>query len=94
MSANNWSICPKCKKKNNEINAKRIENVKKNYGVVSEDKYLELAEEAKKPIIIKETLREDYDIGVYEDGTFEVSYSCSCSVCGFKYSFKDQKIII
>ena len=88
MSADNWTICPKCKKTNDEKNKKRILAAGKKYGKIPSDVYINLVVEANKPIVIESTLREDYEIGVCEDGEFFVSYSASCSVCGFKFSFK------
>jgi len=37
------------------------------------------------------TLREDYELGIYEDGTFEVSYHAHCSECEFKFSYKHEE---
>jgi len=93
MSADNWAICPKCKIKNDQINEKRLLDVEKKYGIISSEEYIALVKEVSEPIEIEETLREDYYIGI-EDGIFEVEYSCNCSVCGFKYSFENEKIII
>jgi hypothetical protein len=40
----------------------------------------------------KDTLREDYEIGIYE-GEFFVGYSCSCGVCGFKWNYNYTKSV-
>ncbi len=88
MSADNWAICPICKKENDKINAARIMEVGKKYGVVPAAEYVKLAKEIIKPIEIENSMREDYDIGTDDDGVFEVSYSCFCTVCEFKRSFK------
>ena len=41
---------------------------------------------------VSNTLREDWDIGMLEDGTFSVEYSCMCRVCGFSFDFKHSQV--
>lgn len=91
MSADNWGICPKCKKANEEADKKRILALGEKYGKVPADEYIRLAKEANKPTHLENTLREDYEIYTNEDGDFYVSYSCFCSVCGYKYNFKHEE---
>lgn len=91
MSADNWGVCPQCKKLNDEKNKKRILDVVKKYGKVPPDEFVQLSKEANKPIMLEEHLREDYELGVGENGFFEVSYRCSCDVCGFEHSFEHTK---
>ena len=91
MSADNWAICPKCKEKNDELNKKRILDTAKKYGKIPAEEYITLAKETSKPIEIEETMREDYEIGVDEDGVFNVDYFCSCAKCGFKYAYKHSE---
>lgn len=88
MSADNWGVCPQCKKITDKKNKQRILNVGKQYGKVSPEEFIKLSAEASQPIKVEETLREDYEIGVDDEGMFTVSYVCSCEVCGFKYEFK------
>ena len=92
MSADNWTNCPRCTAKE----LKRVKEIQlragESYGKVSPDEYLELLAEAKKEPQVKDTLREDYEIGIH-GGTFEVSYGCKCEVCGFTFSFKDSKLL-
>ncbi len=87
MSADNWVICPKCKKENDELNKKRILDAAKKYGKIPADEYIALAKEVSKPIELEPTMREDYDIGINENGQFAIYYRCSCSECNFKYGF-------
>ena len=88
MSADNWTICPECKKKNDELNKSRILDTAEKYGKIPSDEYITLAKETSKPIEIECAMREDYDIGVGDDGTFDVDYHCQCTECGFKYVYK------
>jgi hypothetical protein len=86
MSADNWGICPKCKKLSKE-------RAKSLYGKASEDEYLVyfLSEKSKGT---KETLREDYEIYTDDDGEFSVGYDCSCDECGFSYHFQYKASVL
>jgi len=81
MSADNWRICPKCHKNT-------VPLIKPEYGVVSEAEYLEAIK--KEPEPEEENLREDWDIGIDEDGSFFVNYSCFCELCGFRFEFEQE----
>lgn len=69
MSADNWTICPRCAVKGYQA------------GIFDTD----------------DTLREDYEQGIYEfqPGKFEYSvhYVASCSECGFYYVHEYRKPI-
>lgn len=82
MSADNWTICPKCRV---EVSRK----VDSAYGKVSEEEYLRLVE-ANKNKDRNPTLSEYYWLGVDKEGTFKVNYSCYCTVCDFKYEYKTE----
>jgi len=84
MSADNWAICPVCKKRNDVAYKKQTLDVANQYGKIPDDEYIVLVKETK-PIVLKESLREDYQIGVDEEGVFSFVYSCNCSECGFKF---------
>lgn len=91
MSADNWTICPKCADKHAE-NIERCEReLSQSYGRISSEDWLALRDDAKRQrdVPVKETLREDYDIGVNPNGVFEIEYTASCE-CGFKFSFKHE----
>jgi len=91
MSADNWGVCPKCMAKavRDKDNLKlKIDN---SYAKIPAEKYLELFNKWKEPIAIKNTLREDYELGVDADGIFYVDYSCACTTCTFKHLFNDNQ---
>lgn len=95
MSADNWAICPKCKKdKNNKIVSLRKE-VEEKYGKLPLDEWesLKIANEKKMELELEYTLREDYQIGVNEEGEFAVDYSASCNVCDFRFFFEHSEEI-
>jgi hypothetical protein len=84
MSADNWTICPKCKKE------------KDGKAKVSEEAYNHLKNKTVNEIRYSTTsdytFREDYEIGVYEN-EFTVDYNGSCSKCNFEYSYSHREII-
>ncbi len=92
MSADNWAICPVCKKNNDEANTNRIADAEAKYGKVSSFQYRESAKEAERSIVLEESLREDFGIGINEDGEFYVTYRGHCEVCGldFKYNHAEN----
>jgi len=72
--------------------ADAIAKAEKSYGKVSVDEFQKAVKTANAlPDEPDNTLREDYSIGVDLDGMFYVSYACSCSKCGFKFEFKEEK---
>ena len=80
MSADNWSICPKCK----DEMGKKLED---SYGKISQDEYQQLLNKTAK-YSNDRTLREDYSIFTDENGLFQIIYLCRCDRCGFKYTYK------
>jgi uncharacterized protein YbaR (Trm112 family) len=91
MSADNWAVCPQCKKKLEVEQEKRIRAPGENYGKVSKEEYERILQLAQQKLPETETLREDYEISVNAAGLFYVSYGCSCDVCGFEHEFKTEK---
>jgi len=79
MSADNWSVCPKCNKEN-------VKKIQDSYGKIPPEEYLKLINETKGPYE-KFTLREDYSIHTREDGTFRIVYDCHCKKCGWGFEF-------
>ncbi len=90
MSAENWAICPKCKRLDEEKRQLLADQIKTSYGNLPESEYLELVERFKAPAKIEETLREDYELGIWNK-EFSISYGANCDKCGFEYSFNFSK---
>lgn len=89
MSANNWTICPKCEAEESK-NAKEFsKKVEEAYGKVPVNEYLKMREQYIEPTL-DSTLREDYEVGVWE-GVFEVSYRCYCNICGYSFEYKHKQ---
>ena len=93
MSANNWGVCPKCREKAEQAHADLLSRIETDYGKVTATEYLELIEQSKQLIGLKEhTLREDYEIGIRK-GEFHISYGAYCEECSFFYKFEHKEKI-
>ncbi len=92
MSADNWAICPKCKRLDDEKRRSFAKQIKEAYGTLPENEYLEMIGQLNDPARLEETLREDYEIGILND-YFYVSYGAHCDKCGFKHSFNHKNTI-
>ena len=90
MSADNWTICPKCEKLEEEKLETLKSDAKSKYGKISEKEYLDLITRVEQAVELEDTLREDYAIGIVE-GKLEIQYYGSCERCGFKKEFETSK---
>ena len=89
MSADRWSKCPKCREKQEKAAEKLVADIAAAKATKDFDRFAMLLEKQSEPQQeLEDTLREDWGIGIWDAESFEVSYSASCSICGFKYSFK------
>lgn len=93
MSADNWTFCPKCLKREEARKDELKLKAESEYGKMPKAEYLELLKESEEPLKAKETLREDYEFFMSPDGYFKANYKCHCDVCGFKHTFKHEKEI-
>lgn len=95
MSADNWTVCPKCEATHTArtLAAKEAHATKlvEAYGKQSMEEYAKIVAggPALPPPFADNTLREDYEIGIRE-GEFSVSYGARCTACGFKFTFKHK----
>lgn len=90
MSADNWTICPRCFKEAEKAKAAKERKAADAYGKKPVDAYLALRAEAEKPIALEETWREDFYIGIDRDGGsgFSVIYEARCTACGLTFKYK------
>lgn len=95
MSADNWTKCPKCLAKSR----KSLQAAKKkhmdSYGKIDPDDWIRRlaklnADEKEVERSDEPSFREDYQLGVQEDGSFYVSYSGSCRACNAVFEFKHE----
>jgi hypothetical protein len=96
MSADNWRVCPQCRAKLINDLDKAEQKLKKQYGKIEPDVFILSTQtlqnqREKMDETLGETLREDWSIGVDEDGLFVVGYRCSCSNCEFSYEYDFDK---
>lgn len=87
MSADRWSVCPKCKRNAEDLQEEKLRLAEQSYGKVDRNEYLRLLREADRDEVLDETLRQDWEIRIDEEETFSISFGCSCSVCGFEFSY-------
>lgn len=90
MSADRWTVCPRCVRNREAALARRAEQVEAMYGKASMAEFdqarADLAAE-KSGTIDMETFREDYEIYGAEDGEVKVTYSGRCSTCHLSLEF-------
>lgn len=95
MSADRYSICPKCHEAHIQKLADLDKQIREAYGVLPFDEYEKLKElrELTEELDPKTTLREDWEIyidsGITPDATLNVSYEARCSECGFGFKLKE-----
>lgn len=90
MSADNWGKCPKCKQLKEAEQVKAKADADASYGRIPAAEWTKLNRKANEPVKFDDTLREDYETGIY-NGVFSVDYHGSCDRCGFKFSFKHEE---
>ena len=91
MSADNWRECPLClseqRKKARELGRKMSDS----YGKIPVDDFNVLQQEHAQALsesdYLPETLREDYEFFINDDGNFFANYYAMCDNCGFKFEF-------
>lgn len=93
MSADNWTICPRCKIAHDKGVDLSIQAAASAYGKVPVEDYLALRAAAQNPLEQETNFREDYELGVDFNGSFSVSYTGSCSKCGLKFSYKHEETL-
>lgn len=91
MSADNWAICPKCKKKAEEETTESTREARAAYGAKGEQEYRALLQRSQEPVAIQATLSEYFDIGIDRQGRFSINYSAGCETCGFKYDYRHEE---
>lgn len=98
MSADKWSVCPRCLRQGRDFLVGVLEKLKASYGRVSlaeyedaREKYEDLVSQHAK---LKSTFRSDYEVyGPDEDGVITVTYRGGCNVCKLSLNFKESRTI-
>ena len=97
MSADNWAVCPKCKKDEAEKLKRMSVELNEAYGNVPPSRYDEMSKALANYRNKTEnslTLREDYSQGIDIEGVYSVEYGGTCEKCGFTFSYKYEKKLI
>jgi hypothetical protein len=92
VSADNWAICPRCRRRAEAKKAELEEQVRVQYGQILIEDWDALRQEAEKPLdeMALTTFREDYEFYGVEEGVVFVSYGGSCKTCGLSLSISEQ----
>lgn len=89
MSASNWAVCPRCRKRKQAELDKRQAEVNELYGTVPFEEFDRARGEFETTDwTVPETFREDYEIHGAGDGVIHVSYGGGCSECGLSLNFE------
>lgn len=91
MGADKWSVCPRCKKKAEDDRESLRQQIDYDYGVIPQDKYLDMVKEYNTPIDLGQTLAEYYEFIMDDDGSFEVYYEGLCKKCNFVFNFDHKE---
>lgn len=86
MSANRYSVCPKCKKQGSAAR----EELKELYGKISAEEYSAKLSALDVDGDSEECLREDWEI-YWEKDMLVFSYGCSCEKCDFTMGVRFSK---
>ena len=98
MSADNWRECPKCEAKATEDRLVKYRQAAEAYGKVPSEEWQRMTAAAGAAIELEDTLREDYQQGIYErededELGYHVYYSARCEQegCGFKFEYEHHE---
>lgn len=94
MGADAYARCPRCWSKNEKARLEIIKMLEEAYAKVTAKEYDRLLSE--NPVISTddtETVREDYEQGILNDGTYYVNFRAQCQNkgCDFKHKFEHSE---
>ena len=91
MSADNWTRCPRCLK-NAELEKEDFsKKAREGYGKLTSDEYEVLLLKSREPINLDDSLREDYEFYLDDDGCFTANYRATCGTCNFNFTFHHKQ---
>ena len=93
MSADNWTRCPRCLKTAELKREGLLKKARDGYGKLTPEEYEALLLESREPIALDESLREDFEFYLSDDGCFTAHYIAKCGTCGFAFRFDHEKQI-
>ena len=80
MSADNWAQCPRCQINLTRYRDKAIAEAKAIYGEASAMKVAHRIPEE-----VDTSLREEYEMGISDNGNFYSTYNANCQQCGLEF---------
>ena len=95
MSADKWTVCPRCTKRREAAIEAADGEVADAYGKVPLDEWEEMRRRKSDLITSKpdHTLREDYEFHGADEGEVVADYSASCDTCDLRVSFTHRHLI-
>ncbi len=87
MGADAWEICPIC----HNLPEEHRNGIDHLYGKIPQEDYDKLKKEIEKLRVI-ETVREDYELYLNEDGTAHIDFYAKCQTCGASWEFVTNNI--
>lgn len=91
MSGDRWAVCPRCKVNAEAAQRRAFDRAAEAYGQVSSEEYEKLRRDAQVPVILEDTLREDYEFYFSETGEFSAEFQARCTECEFSFAFKYEE---
>jgi hypothetical protein len=93
MSADNWTTCPRCAVIREQAIEAMDADLARAYGAVPIEDFdrMRASRDAKAAEDPEPTLREDYEFWGVSDSEFHVSYSGTCTACGFGHTFRHEE---
>lgn len=84
----NLAVCPRCwddlVNRKNKLEQRCVNE----YGKIPKEEYIALVEESRIAVEGQHSLHEKYEIGLAQNGKFEIGYKCTCVSCGYFFNFE------
>jgi len=91
MSANQWSVCPRCRQTAAEEHKAAKKRLTESYGEVDKAEYDRLQRQLENfNEKLPDTLREVWEFQLI-NGSLNIYYGCTCEACNFKFDFVHEE---
>ena len=91
MSADNWTVCPKCRKEAQDRTDRLIEMVNSSYGNLPQGEYDNLIVVLANRPAVGIYLAEYYELYIDSNNVFHAIYTAGCEKCGYSFSFNHEE---
>ena len=92
MDVFSFRRCPKCKQTTQKYKDSLKEKVRNGYGKLPETEYIALLQKLNKPVIIKDSLKENFEFNLNENELI-VSYYAKCKICKWTHKYNNKESI-